>query len=167
MTQEQWNTGWMRSLAVMFNGETLNDADEMGEPVIDDTFLILLNSSGDNVTYTLPLSPQNRGWKLVMNTHDLEQPFDSSDGGALDVAGRSVVLLRELAPEEAEPAGVQELEESGEMVEAVAPAESSEPAAGSRSRSWQTAFGGYCISPTFSIGVVAAGFSAIVGPRCR
>jgi len=25
MTQEQWNTGWMRSLAVMFNGQTLGD----------------------------------------------------------------------------------------------------------------------------------------------
>ena len=33
MTQEQWNTGWMRSLAVMFNGTTLDDADEMGEPL--------------------------------------------------------------------------------------------------------------------------------------
>ncbi len=35
MTQEQWNTGWMRSLAVLFNGTTLGEIDEMGEPVIE------------------------------------------------------------------------------------------------------------------------------------
>jgi len=73
----------------------------MGEPLVDDSFLILLNSYGENVTYTLPASPQGRGWKLLMNTHDLERPFDERlMDKALDVAGRSVVLLRELAPEE-------------------------------------------------------------------
>ena len=101
MTEEQWNTGWMRSLAVMFNGTTLDDVDEMGEPLKDDSFLILLNSYGDKVTYTLPPSPQGRGWKLLMNTDDLEHPFaEQRMDGALDVAGRSVVLLRELVPAE-------------------------------------------------------------------
>jgi isoamylase len=101
MTEEQWNTGWMRSLAVMFNGSTLDDTDEMGEPLKDDSFLILLNSYGDKVTYTLPPSPQGRGWKLLMNTDDLEHPFaEQRMDGALDVAGRSVVLLRELVPAE-------------------------------------------------------------------
>ena len=101
MTQEQWNTGWMRSLALLFNGNTLNESDEMGEPIVDDSFLILMNSSAERVAFTLPLSPLNRGWKQVMNTDDLDQPFrEVPMDGALDVAGRSVVLLRELAPEE-------------------------------------------------------------------
>ena len=101
MTHEQWNTGWMRSLAVMFNGATLEDADEMGEPLKDDSFLILLNSYSEQVTYTIPRSPHGRGWKLLMNTHDLENPFHEEPmEGSLDVAGRSVVLLRELVPEE-------------------------------------------------------------------
>ncbi len=104
MTQEQWNTGWMRSLALLFNGNTLNEIDELGEPIVDDSFLILLNSSAEGVTFTLPQSPLNRGWKLAMNTDDLDQPFrDTALDGALEVAGRSVVLLRELAPEEAKP----------------------------------------------------------------
>ncbi len=101
MTQEQWNTGWMRSMALMFNGNTLDEIDELGEPIADDSFLILLNSSAEGVTYTLPQSPLNRGWKQVMNTDDLDQPFrDVPMDGALDVAGRSILLLRELAPEE-------------------------------------------------------------------
>jgi isoamylase len=110
MTQEQWNTGWMRSLALMLNGKTLGEADEMGEPIQDDSFLIMLNSSVDCVTYVLPQSPLNRGWKLMMNTHDLENPFSEQFlDGKLDVAGRSVVLLRELTAQEA---GVREIIDS-------------------------------------------------------
>ena len=112
MTQEQWNTGWMRSLAVLFNGSTLDDTDDMGEPLKDDSFLILLNSYAEKVTYTLPPSPHGRGWKLLMNTDDLENPFEGQTmDGSLDVAGRSVVLLRELVPQEAEP---QETEETAQ-----------------------------------------------------
>jgi len=129
MTQEQWNTGWMRSLAVMFNGQTLGEADEMGEPLVDDSFLILLNSYGENVTYTLPASPHGRGWKLLMNTYDLEKPFDEQRmDTSLEVAGRSVVLLRELVPEEVDPPE-SKIEEIGKLVEAGAQADAPEPAA--------------------------------------
>jgi len=111
MTQEQWNTGWMRSLVVMLNGKTLGEIGDMGEPIQDDSFLIMLNSHGDRVTYTLPQSPLNRGWKLIMNTNDLDNPFDERLlDGKLDVAGRSVVLLRELTPQEAGSSDISELE---------------------------------------------------------
>ncbi len=122
MTQEEWNTGWMRSLAVMLNGQTLDETDEMGEPLKDDSFLVLLNSFGENVAYTLPPSPLARGWKQLMNTYDLENPFgEQIMEGSLDVAGRSVVLLRELRPEEVKQPDSQ-VERIGELVEAAATA---------------------------------------------
>jgi isoamylase len=109
MTQEQWNTGWMRSLAVMLNGKTLREADEMGEPISDDSFLIMLNSYGERVTYTLPQSPLNRGWKVILDTDNLENPFEEKTlEGTLDVAGRSLVLLCELTAREA---GLPEIDE--------------------------------------------------------
>jgi hypothetical protein len=101
----------MRSLALMFNGNTLNEADELGELIVDDSFLILMNSCADSVSFRLPLSPLNRGWNLVMNTDDLDQPFcDRSLDGTLDVAGRSVVLLRELARQASKPANSETIE---------------------------------------------------------
>jgi hypothetical protein len=69
----------------------------------------MLNSHGDCVTYTLPQSPLNRGWKLLMNTDNLDDPFEEKFlDGTLDVAGRSVVLLRELTTQEA---GLPEISE--------------------------------------------------------
>jgi len=105
MTQEQWSAGWMRSIALMYNGNTLDQVDDMGQPITDDSFLILVNSYHDCVTYTLPASPHGRGWTLVMDTHDLEQPFKSERmRGHMDVRGRSMALLVEDGETEEEPA---------------------------------------------------------------
>jgi glycogen operon protein len=125
MTQEQWNTGWMRSLAVMLNGQTLGQVDQMGDPITDDTFLVMLNSFGNCVTYTLPHSPRNRGWKLLMNTHELDDPFgEKLLEGVLDVAGRSVMILRELTEGEVQPSRTEQAQEIAIQSEAVAePAE--------------------------------------------
>jgi glycogen operon protein len=126
MTQEQWNTGWMRSMAVLLNGATLGQVDQMGEPITDDTFLVMLNSYADCVTYTVPQSPRNRGWKLMVNTYDLDDPFgEKLIEGTLDVAGRSVVILRELSESEArqpqaDDSNVQ-LEQSEPIVETAPP----------------------------------------------
>jgi glycogen operon protein len=97
MSESQWNAPWMRSLAVMFNGTTLNEIDETGQPIVDDSFLLLLNSHNDPVTYTLPQSPRNLGWGLTMDTSDIAKPFKSKPfQGKLDVYARSFVLLREM-----------------------------------------------------------------------
>jgi hypothetical protein len=94
----------------MLNGKTLGEVGDMGEPVQDDSFLIMLNSYGECVTYTLPQSPLNRGWKQIMNTNDLDDPFaEKMLDGKLEVAGRSVVLLRELTAQEA---GLPEMSEA-------------------------------------------------------
>jgi hypothetical protein len=64
--------------------------------------LLLLNSCDDAVTYTLPQSPKNRGWKMIMDTSVLEQPFRHKKfDGKFDVYARSFVLLQELVEETA------------------------------------------------------------------
>ncbi len=107
MTEQQWGEAWMRSIALLYNGSTLGEVDEMGQPITDNSFLILLNSHHDRVGYTLPPSPCGRGWTLIMETHDLEQPFKSEDTtGHLEVQGRAVALLMENGKSEEEPGRV-------------------------------------------------------------
>ncbi|HET9697499.1 MAG TPA: glycogen debranching protein GlgX, partial [Terriglobales bacterium] len=71
MTEEEWNAGWVKSLGVMFNGQTLDQVNEMGQPLVDDTFLVLLNSSHESVRYTVPDGPHAHGWEQVLDTNDL------------------------------------------------------------------------------------------------
>ena len=108
MTQEQWGEGWMRSIALMYNGKTLNEVDEMGQPITDDSFLILLNSHHDRVGYALPPSPRGHGWTLIMDTDDLEQPFKKEQmAKQIEVQGRSLALLIEDGKEEEEESEVE------------------------------------------------------------
>jgi glycogen operon protein len=101
MSEEEWNAGWIRSIAVLFNGETLGCVDEMGRPLIDDTFLILLNSYHEAVSYKLPPSPHNRGWRNVLDTSNLECPFSNGPvETAPEIAGRSLRLMRESRQDE-------------------------------------------------------------------
>ena len=134
MTPEQWGAGWMRSIALMYNGNTLNVVDDMGQPILDDSFLILVNSYHEAVTFTLPASPKATGWTLIMATHDIEHPFKSEQMPCtLDVAGRSVALLIEDGLQEpdmvnAQPATALEAptespNASGPQVDSEAPAE--------------------------------------------
>jgi hypothetical protein len=105
----------------MLNGSTLGQVDDMGEPVTDDTFLVMLNSYGDAVTCTLPQSPRSRGWKLMMNTADLDDPFGEKPiDGTLDVAARSVAVLCELSAAEAGQPETQRGEEKTDHAEAQA-----------------------------------------------
>jgi glycogen operon protein len=96
MTDEEWNSGWIRSIAVVINGETLGTVDEMGRPLVDDTFLVLINSYHDAVGFMLPSSPRNRPWRNMVDTGNLESPFSNGPvEPSLHVAGRSLRLLRE------------------------------------------------------------------------
>jgi isoamylase len=98
MTEDEWNSHWIRSLGLMFNGETLNVVDDvMGRPVIDDTFLILFNSYHEGVEFTIPKSPHDRGWISVLDTAE-EDPFKEEPINSSHIlTGRSLMLLKELS----------------------------------------------------------------------
>ena len=91
---EDWSQPWNKSLALLLNGKTLNVADEEGNKVEDDTFLILINAAADGVEFMLPKPLNGSPWKLVMKTENIDDPFAE---GKLDkeiiVGGRSMVLL--------------------------------------------------------------------------
>ena len=96
MTEEEWTTSWLRSLGLMLNGQTLNDVNELGEPVVDASFLILINSYHEGVEFTLPDSPRQLGWDAVLNTAKLDTPFQKQVlDSTIIVSPRSVVLLQE------------------------------------------------------------------------
>jgi len=101
MTDEEWGAGWVRCLGVMLNGETLDHVDEKGEPVVDDTFLLMLNCHHEPIKFYLPRSPQSRDWEVVIDTNDPEQTFDRvlPAGKPIELACQALILMRETRPE--------------------------------------------------------------------
>jgi glycogen operon protein len=75
VSDEVWNEDWSKSIAVLFNGRTLDVTDEEGQPVVDCSFLILVNAAPDGVDYVLPDPPNKTPWRQVLDTENLDDPF--------------------------------------------------------------------------------------------
>jgi glycogen operon protein len=96
MTEEEWTSPWLRSMGLLLNGQTLDTVDQMGQPLYDDSFLILFNSYHEGVEFTLPESPSKRGWESILTTNNLDDPFQSSTlNSKIIVSPRCVVLVKE------------------------------------------------------------------------
>ncbi len=95
---DAWTQPYAKTLGLMLNGKTLQVADEDGKPVLDDSFLILVNASPEGVDFALPTPPNGNKWRILLDTQSMEQPF--AESGPLDqiiIGGRSLVLLSDAA----------------------------------------------------------------------
>jgi glycogen operon protein len=68
MDDEDWNTGYARSVAIFLNGQGIPDRDQLGERVIDDSFLLLINGHYEEITFVLPDKEYGPGWITVLDT---------------------------------------------------------------------------------------------------
>jgi glycogen operon protein len=53
---------------MLLAGDALDWRDAEGEPVVDDSFLLLLNGSHDNVEFTMPSLEWGSRWSLCIDT---------------------------------------------------------------------------------------------------
>jgi glycogen operon protein len=99
MTDEQWHAPGVRSLALQYAGDAINERGPHGERVVDDTLLVILNADERPVAFTLPDHAAAKRWEVMFDT--VHATFTAAhgehDGGATyRVAERSVVCLRRL-----------------------------------------------------------------------
>ena len=98
MPEQAWTTEWTRSMGLMLNGKTLQVSDENGDPLEDDSFLILVNASSEGVEFTLPPVPNGSPWCQVMDTENIADPFHEAEvGEKVIVGGRSMMLFSDSA----------------------------------------------------------------------
>jgi isoamylase len=93
MTNADWQASQTRSLAVLLNGEAITEPGAHGEPITDQSFLLLFNAHDQPVTFTLPGAA--RDWQVVVDTADGARSI--ADNTGLEVAGRAVVVLQAVA----------------------------------------------------------------------
>lgn len=97
MSHDNWGEGMAKAIAVYLNGHALGAVDRRGEPLTDDTFLLLLNAASSPQPFTLPGAPWAQAWVHMVDTTTGECGEDGAvhpGNATLTVSERSMVLLR-------------------------------------------------------------------------
>ena len=98
MTDADWETGSARSLTVFLNGDAISELGRRGEPIRDDSFLLLFNAGELDLEFALPPPHYGVLWTKVLDTavpviaaQDLTVV---KPGDLITVPGRSLQVLR-------------------------------------------------------------------------
>jgi glycogen operon protein len=103
MSDEDWESGFGRSIVVFLNGEGIPDLDRRGGRVTDDSFLMCFNAHDDEIETTLPNGSYGSRWTVVLDTatgavaEPNGGPADSREieaGTVLPVPARSLIVLQ-------------------------------------------------------------------------
>ncbi|MDX1663968.1 MAG: glycogen debranching protein GlgX [Candidatus Promineifilaceae bacterium] len=68
MTEENWETGYARSLAIFLNGEGIQSRDRQGRRIVDDSFLLLFNAHDGPLAFAVPAGVGSGSWVKVLDT---------------------------------------------------------------------------------------------------
>ncbi|MEJ7727228.1 MAG: glycogen debranching enzyme, partial [Actinomycetes bacterium] len=71
MGHDDWG-GHARSITVFVNGEAIKEPDMRGEPVRDDSFLLLFNADHDDVKFRLPPAAYGETWTYEIDTNEVD-----------------------------------------------------------------------------------------------
>jgi len=97
MSEQDWETGYAKSLGVFLNGDSIPTLDARGEPTKDDSFIVLLNAHFEPIDFTLP-TLWGDTWSLVLDTAEplppTGEPKTVKAGDAMAVESRSLTVLR-------------------------------------------------------------------------
>jgi glycogen operon protein len=72
MTEENWESGFAKSIGVFLNGEGIAARDERGQRIVDESFLMLFNGHFESLEFRLPPSEWGTRWRVVVDTSDVE-----------------------------------------------------------------------------------------------
>ncbi len=98
MGDEDWDSGFGRSVAVYLNGHGIPDLDTRGRRVADDSFLLCFNAHHEAIEFTLPPQEFGPAWLPVVDTAAGPGEVAESEivkaGEPLRVESRAMVVLQ-------------------------------------------------------------------------
>jgi glycogen operon protein len=104
MSDEDWDSGFGKSVAVFLNGLGVPGTDSRGQRVTDDSFVLCFNAHHEPIEFTLPPDEFAPGWLPVLDTAAGTGYVENGDAlppqGKVTVEGRAVVLLQQTQREE-------------------------------------------------------------------
>jgi glycogen operon protein len=96
MTQDEWQAGWIRSFGMWLNGGTLDEVNVVGEPVTDDSFLLLFNPHHEHVRFVLPKPAEGKVWEVCFDTKNVMAARRGPARKFYNLIDRSMAVLQEV-----------------------------------------------------------------------
>ena len=82
MTDEDWQSGFAKSIGVFLNGDAIPSPTPRGERVVDDSFLVLFNAHHEPLDFTLPAAGWGERWVRMLDTADAFNEGETVAAGA-------------------------------------------------------------------------------------
>jgi len=100
MSDEDWESGFAKSVAVFLNGDGIREPDARGERVSDASFVLLFNAHHEPIEFCIPDLATAERWHVVVDTHaPMLADVDSravKSGEAVNVEARSILVLQQV-----------------------------------------------------------------------
>jgi glycogen operon protein len=96
MLHDDWNSGRADAVGIFLNGEAIPSVDRRGEPVVGDSFLLLLNPSVETLDWVLPGPPLGERWVVELSSDD-RLSTELVRERTLEVVGRSATVMRRIS----------------------------------------------------------------------
>ena len=93
MTQKEWQRDDGHTLGVFLNGEEISERTPEGQDIVDDSFLLLFNASGESIPFTLPTRRFGARWQVEIATGTGAPEGVVPARARVTLEGRSVVLF--------------------------------------------------------------------------
>jgi isoamylase len=97
MSEEEWNSPFVRCLGMLVSGDPADIVDEHGQRIQDDTFLLLINAHYEAIPFVLP-GEENLEWELILDTTNehgfLEESRKIASGDDVDLPARATYLFK-------------------------------------------------------------------------
>src|SRR6266446_5304373 len=97
MSDEEWASPLVRCLEMLLSGDTIDVLNFQGEPIRDETFLLLFSSYYEPIPFVLP-GEEHLEWELILDTMDeegfLREPRKFASGDDVEVGARAACLLK-------------------------------------------------------------------------
>ncbi|MBP8881484.1 MAG: glycogen debranching protein GlgX [Dermatophilaceae bacterium] len=95
MDEASWATGFAKSVMVFLNGAAIPETDTRGNPIVDDSFLLLFNAHYEDIDFVLPEQIYGLQWTSVIDTATPDiTPVPLGAGATVRAGARSIMVLR-------------------------------------------------------------------------
>ncbi len=97
MTDDEWNSPFVRCLGMLLSGDTIDVQTFEGEPIRDNSFLLLINAHHEPLQFVLP-GQKKVEWQLLLDTASASgfcrEPQDYVSGDEVEITERATMLLK-------------------------------------------------------------------------